>query len=487
MTPDVSATPMPNGRAAGYGPGMDAAADLARPDRGGHRRGQRHRPGLRGPAGRGRRPVSWSSTGTPRPAKEVADRDRRRGGRGSTCPTWTRSTGSTSAVDIAGQQRRPAARRAGAGVPAGALLADPAGDAGGAVPAGCGGACPHMYAQGWGRVVNISSVHGLRASPYKSAYVAAKHGLEGLSKVIALEGAEHGVTSNCVNPAYVRTPLVERQIAAQATAHGLSADEVVAAGHAGAGRDQAADRAGRGGRGWSPTCARRPPRSSPAPRSCSTAAGPPADSEGARMSVARVDGTADGTKMADMGAAVFLELLAREAAAVEFERPLVEARAAGRRRTRSTSWSGPSATRCRCGPPLERRRRREARAVALFDTAGDLAALRDLDAVLQAIVRRARTLLGTDVAYLTLNDAGRRRHLHAGHRRLACRPASSGCGCRWAPGWAGWWRRPRTPYVDAPTTRRTPGSSTPREIDAGGRRGGARSPSSASRCGSARP
>ncbi|WP_104522627.1 3-hydroxybutyrate dehydrogenase [Blastococcus atacamensis] len=86
---------------------------------------------------------------------------------------------------------------------------------------------PHMYAQGWGRVVNISSVHGLRASPYKSAYVTAKHGLEGLSKVIALEGAEHGVTSNCVNPAYVRTPLVEGQIADQARAHGLSEDQVV--------------------------------------------------------------------------------------------------------------------------------------------------------------------------------------------------------------------------------------------------------------------
>jgi 3-hydroxybutyrate dehydrogenase len=89
------------------------------------------------------------------------------------------------------------------------------------------GALPHMYQRGWGRIVNISSVHGLRASPYKSAYVAAKHGLEGLSKVIALEGAEHGVTSNCVNPAYVRTPLVEGQIADQARTHGISADEVV--------------------------------------------------------------------------------------------------------------------------------------------------------------------------------------------------------------------------------------------------------------------
>jgi 3-hydroxybutyrate dehydrogenase len=90
------------------------------------------------------------------------------------------------------------------------------------------GALPYMYERGWGRVVNISSVHGLRASPFKSAYVTAKHGLEGLSKVIALEGAEKGVTSNCVNPAYVRTPLVEGQIADQATAHGMSEDQVVA-------------------------------------------------------------------------------------------------------------------------------------------------------------------------------------------------------------------------------------------------------------------
>lgn len=86
---------------------------------------------------------------------------------------------------------------------------------------------PQMYAAGWGRIVNISSVHGLRASPFKSAYVAAKHGLEGLSKVIALEGGEHGVTSNCINPAYVRTPLVEQQVAAQAAAHGIGADEVL--------------------------------------------------------------------------------------------------------------------------------------------------------------------------------------------------------------------------------------------------------------------
>ncbi|MFJ9947601.1 3-hydroxybutyrate dehydrogenase [Kitasatospora sp. NPDC091207] len=86
---------------------------------------------------------------------------------------------------------------------------------------------PHMYAQDWGRVVNISSVHGLRASAFKSAYVTAKHALEGLSKTVALEGAPYGVTSNCINPGYVRTPLVERQIAAQALAHGIREDEVV--------------------------------------------------------------------------------------------------------------------------------------------------------------------------------------------------------------------------------------------------------------------
>ena len=86
---------------------------------------------------------------------------------------------------------------------------------------------PHMYRQGWGRVVNISSVHGLIASPFKVAYVTAKHAMEGLSKVVALEGAVHGVTSNCVNPAFVRTPLVDKQVADQAAAHGIPADEVI--------------------------------------------------------------------------------------------------------------------------------------------------------------------------------------------------------------------------------------------------------------------
>ncbi|MEV7600315.1 3-hydroxybutyrate dehydrogenase [Kitasatospora sp. NPDC089797] len=86
---------------------------------------------------------------------------------------------------------------------------------------------PHMYERGWGRVVNVSSVHGLRASAFKSAYVTAKHALEGLSKTVALEGAPYGVTSNCLNPGYVRTPLVEKQITAQALAHGIPEEEVV--------------------------------------------------------------------------------------------------------------------------------------------------------------------------------------------------------------------------------------------------------------------
>lgn len=88
-------------------------------------------------------------------------------------------------------------------------------------------ALPGMYARGWGRVVNVSSVHGLRASAFKSAYVSAKHALEGLSKVTALEGGAHGVTSNCVNPAYVRTPLVEKQIADQARVHGIPENDVI--------------------------------------------------------------------------------------------------------------------------------------------------------------------------------------------------------------------------------------------------------------------
>ncbi|WP_007024091.1 3-hydroxybutyrate dehydrogenase [Saccharomonospora iraqiensis] len=86
---------------------------------------------------------------------------------------------------------------------------------------------PAMSARGWGRIVNISSVHGVRASPYKAAYVAAKHGLEGLNKVAALEAAPYGVTSNCVAPGYVRTGLVADQVADQARSRGIDEDAVV--------------------------------------------------------------------------------------------------------------------------------------------------------------------------------------------------------------------------------------------------------------------
>lgn len=88
-------------------------------------------------------------------------------------------------------------------------------------------AWPHMKAAGWGRVINISSVHGLRASEFKSAYISAKHGIMGLTKTTALEGGPHGITVNAICPAYVRTPLVDNQIDAQSATHGIPRDEVI--------------------------------------------------------------------------------------------------------------------------------------------------------------------------------------------------------------------------------------------------------------------
>ncbi len=88
-------------------------------------------------------------------------------------------------------------------------------------------AWPHLRASGAGRFVAIASVHSLVASPYKSAYVAAKHGVLGLVKTLALEGAPHGISATAVCPAYVRTPLVEGQISAQAKEHGLSEERVL--------------------------------------------------------------------------------------------------------------------------------------------------------------------------------------------------------------------------------------------------------------------
>lgn len=86
---------------------------------------------------------------------------------------------------------------------------------------------PHMYERRWGRIVNISSLHGLVASPFKSAYISAKHGLNGLTKAVALEAADKGVTVNAVCPSYVRTPLVEKQIADQARVNGISEEAVI--------------------------------------------------------------------------------------------------------------------------------------------------------------------------------------------------------------------------------------------------------------------
>lgn len=88
-------------------------------------------------------------------------------------------------------------------------------------------ALPGMYASGWGRVINIASAHGLTASPYKSAYVAAKHGVVGLTKVTALEAAGKGVTCNAICPGYVLTPIVEKQIPDQMKTHNMDRETVI--------------------------------------------------------------------------------------------------------------------------------------------------------------------------------------------------------------------------------------------------------------------
>jgi 3-hydroxybutyrate dehydrogenase len=88
-------------------------------------------------------------------------------------------------------------------------------------------ALPGMIANKWGRIINVASAHGLVASPFKSGYVAAKHGIVGLTKVIALETAEQGITCNAICPGYVYTPLVEAQIEGQAKAHNIPRDQVI--------------------------------------------------------------------------------------------------------------------------------------------------------------------------------------------------------------------------------------------------------------------
>ena len=88
-------------------------------------------------------------------------------------------------------------------------------------------ALPSMLLNKWGRIINIASAHGLVGSPFKSAYVAAKHGIVGLTKVVALETAEQGITCNAICPGYVYTPLVEAQIEGQAKAHGIPREQVI--------------------------------------------------------------------------------------------------------------------------------------------------------------------------------------------------------------------------------------------------------------------
>ncbi len=91
----------------------------------------------------------------------------------------------------------------------------------------CRLAVPHMKRSGWGRIINTASAHSTTASPFKSAYVSAKHGLTGLTKTLALELATHGVTANCISPGYVWTPLVENQIPDTMVARGMSREEVI--------------------------------------------------------------------------------------------------------------------------------------------------------------------------------------------------------------------------------------------------------------------
>lgn len=159
----------------------------------------------------------------------------------------------------------------------------------------------------------------------------------------------------------------------------------------------------------------------------------------------------------------FLELLAREAALVEFERPVVAARTAGAPDLDDLERAKVLALRVRA--LLERRRRREEELSALYDTAGDLAGLRDVDAVLRAIVHRVRTLLGVDVSYLTLNDAERGDtymritdgSVAASFQQLRLPPA---------PGWVGSSRSPA--HRTRPRTiRPIPGFSTPRRSTKG--------------------
>ena len=127
-------------------------------------------------------------------------------------------------------------------------------------------AWPALERSGDGRIVVVASVHGLVASPFKAGYVSAKHGVVGLVKTLALEGADKGITATAVCPGFVRTPLVEKQIGDQAKAHGLPEERVLEEVILAAARGQAADRARRGGGRGRPSCWARTGAPSPARR-----------------------------------------------------------------------------------------------------------------------------------------------------------------------------------------------------------------------------
>ena len=151
------------------------------------------------------------------PAADMSKRARSR--------RWSRRRGALRPGRHPGQQRRHPARGPDRGVPAEKWDAILAINLSAAFPRHPRRRCPDEE-RGWGRIVNIASAHGLVASPFKSAYVAAKHGMVGLTKVAALETAE-GITCNAICPGYVWTPLVEKQIDDQAKSHGIPREQVI--------------------------------------------------------------------------------------------------------------------------------------------------------------------------------------------------------------------------------------------------------------------
>ena len=167
-------------------------------------------------------------------ARSAADAILGRGGRAEAIGLDVRDDGAVRRA-VSGLERAPDALINNAGLQCVARLeAFPQEDWERLIDVMLNGACrmtravlPGMRERGWGRVVNIGSIHSLVASPYKSAYVAAKHGLLGFSKTIALETADTNITINTICPSYVRTPLVEKQVAAQARENGISETEVI--------------------------------------------------------------------------------------------------------------------------------------------------------------------------------------------------------------------------------------------------------------------